>query len=665
MIRFDSLFPRSVPALVGALMAILAGCSAFGAGVSGSRSTGPSSAAADAQKALARGDYAGAARAWERASVQAVPPQSSEFRLRAAEAATDGADYALADALLQALPPAALDLPQRQRVDVLRARAALARGDVAGALRLLPPQPQASPMAQRELFWRARALFQGGTPVEAVQTLVQRERLLDDPRMVAENRNAIWNGLGAASLDPSALAQAGGADPVTRGWVELANLARRNGSLEFYENWRQRYPGHPGEERLADLMMPLHSRVAAAPSPAPATGATDAERPSVPPAAAVAPPAPASAPGPAAPGPAPAVPARPGFYALLLPQSGALAGFGDAVHAGFAAAAARAGDTTDLRVYDVGAGPAAVPAAYDRAVADGAGVVIGPLLKDGVALLAQRGSLRVPVLALNYLDYGRAAPPGLYQFGLAPEDEARAAAEDAAARGLRRALVMVQDDERGRRLRDAFEQRLRELGGSIAGSGQFTGPAQEWSQPVASLMHFHPVQDRKKLAEIRAKAQPGIDPQRRNDFDVIFIGVRDAGQARQIAALFRYFHAERTPLYANSAVNEGSGDFDLARIRFCDSPWLLDGSGAYATTRAAATEGRGLEQARFYVLGGDAFQLALRMAQNSLRPLDELPADNGTLGVGDDRSVHRGLVCAQATEGAPQLLEPPGSAVPQ
>jgi outer membrane PBP1 activator LpoA protein len=640
MRRIDSLFPSSIPALAGALLAALAGCSAFGAGIGTSFGSGAGSAAAAAQKAQSRGDYADAARAWERAAAQSTPPASDEFRLRAAEAAADGGNFPQAETLLQPLQANALDLGQQQRVDTVRARDALSRNDVAGALRFLPEQPQPSAEAQRELFWRGRALFQGGKPA--------------DPHSLAENRDAIWNGLSSAHLDGPTLELAGNADAVTRGWIELSNLAHRGGSLEFYDSWRQRYPNHPGEERLAELMMPPQAHAAAA---APA-----AEPVLVEPAAPGGPPGTAFIPGAAASAvaaTAPTVSARPGFYALLLPQSGGLAAYGEAVHAGFAAAAARAGDGTDIRVYDVGAGAATVPDAYARAVADGAGVAIGPLQKDGVSLLAQRGELRLPVLALNYLDYGHAAPPGLYQYGLAPEDEAAAAAADAVSRGLRRALVMVQDDERGNRLRAAFEQRLNELGGSVVGSGHFSGSAQAWSGPIAALLHFRPVDDRKKLAEIRAHTQAGVDPQRRNDFDFVFIGVRDTGQARQIAALFRYFHAERTPLYANAAVNDGNGDFDLARIRFCDSPWLLDATGAYDTVRAAALSGRGLEQARFYALGDDAYQLGLRLAQNSLHPLDQLPADNGTLEVSDDRSVRRGLFCAQVTEGAPRLLGPP------
>ncbi|MDR3419163.1 MAG: penicillin-binding protein activator [Nevskia sp.] len=627
------------PALL--LLAVHAGCAARPAATESAPAV-----AVQAQKTAPAGDYAANARALEQTAAQMAPPQSYDYHLRAAETAADGGDFAYAGRILDALPVPTLDPELQLRVRLVRARAALARNDTAGALWILSPgYPQGSPLAERVLLLRGRTLFRLNDPVGATQALVQRERLLGTPAAVAENHDAIWSGLSAGPLD-SALARAGNADPVTRGWVELANLARRNASLELYEGWRQRYPGHPGQDRLAGLMMPNAPPLAAPPAPANA-------QPS--PAAPVA----------AAPGAAPAtafstLPAKAGFYALLLPQGGGLSAIGEAIRTGFTAAAARAGGNADLRVYDAG-NPAAAASAYNQAVSEGAGVVVGPLLRGDVNALSQGGGIRTPVLALNYLDSGRNGPPGFYQFGLAPEDEARAAAEDAVARGLRRALVLVPETERGSRVLAAFSQHLGELGGDTVATGRYSGEPKNWSAPVSSLLHYRPVEDRKKAAELRANAAPGVDPQRRNDFDFVFIDA-GASQARILWPLFRYYHAERMPIYDTAAVNEGQGDADLAGIRFCDAPWMLDAGDTWNALRGAALSGRSPDLARFYVMGDDSYTLALRLSQNSLHPLDELPGASGTLRVGDDGAVHRGLVCAQTTEGRPRLLDAPGPA---
>jgi len=629
--------PRRLTPPAALFLAALAGCAAGSGLPSFSSSTADSGSSLDnAQRAQARSDNYRAARAYEQAAAQASGPQAADYHLRAAEAAADGNDYVYASGILDALPMNGLEPEQQLRWRIVRARVALARNDAAGALHLLPADNAAgSPLAERVLLLRGRALFRVGDPVAATQALVQREHLLS-PGQAGDNRDAIWSGLGAATLDSAVLGRAANADAVTRGWIELANLEHRNASLDQYEGWRQRYPGHPAQDRLASVMM--QGQQPASPAYVQPSGTS-----------------PLSAPAPAF----STLPARPGFYALLLPQSGGLAAYAESLRAGFAAAAARAGNSADVRVYDSSGNPAGTLNAYSQAVGDGAGVVVGPLLKNDVGALGQAGGLRTPVLALNYLDAGHAVPPGLYQFGLAPEDEARAAAEDAVSRGLRRALVLVPDNERGSRVQAAFEQRLRELGGEVRESRRYSGEFKDWQSPIASLLRYQRIDDKKKLAELRA-TNPGVDPQRRHDFDFIFIDA-GASQARQLWPLFRFYHAERMPIYDTAGVNEGHGDQDLAGIRFCDAPWMLDQGGTWAALRGEALNGRHADQGRFYALGDDAFQLAQRLAQNSLHPLDELPGASGTLRVGDDGAVRRGLVCARTTEGDPQVLEAPGA----
>jgi len=44
------------------------------------------------------------------------------------------------------------------------------------------------------------------------------------------------------------------------------------------------------------------------------------------------------------------------------------------------------------------------------------------------------------------------------------------------------------------------------------------------------------------------------------------------------------------------------------------------------------------------------------MTQGGLHAGDQIPAATGTLSVGNDGAIHRGLVCARLSAGAPQLL---------
>lgn len=635
---------RSFPTVV---LALLAGCAAPEGTVSrypgaGAASLSPplvASTASDGDAAMSRGDFSLAVVAYQQAANDSTttPANAAELRLRAADAAYRANDFPQADSILDQIPAQPLDARQQVRYRLLRAQTALARNDAARALRLLPAgDPGGEPaLAERQLMVRGRAAFRLGDTVNGVNALVTRERYLgSDRNAIAENREALWAGLTtAAPIDSATLARASAADPVTRGWVELAMLARRNSPLSDYQIWRERFPGHPGEERLATLMMP----------------GTSVLPPVAPSAPVLSPPVPTMSPGLAS-GPAPA--ALGGSAALLLPQTGALTSIAEAVRAGYVSAASRAGAPAP-HIYDVA--NVAPTDAVRQAASEGAGFAVGPLLKDHVNALAAAGTPPLPILALNYLDAGHPAPAGLYQFGLAPEDEARAAAEDASSRGLHSAIALVPNTEWGARVLGAFQQRFTELGGRLVESGRYYGEPQLWSDPVRKLLRYTTIDDKKKLAEIREKAQPGIDPQRRNDFDVIFIGAK-ASQARILWPLFRFYRADRMPIYATGAVNEGAGDNDLAGIRFCDAPWLLDDSGTWSTLRTDANAGRNRDTARLFALGSDAFLLSQRIAQAGLHPGDEINGATGVLRVDGTGVIHRSMPCAQTTAGQPFLL---------
>lgn len=623
-------------------------------GGSGAGSPAPATAAPSgnalvdqAEALLARGDAAAASRVFMAAAAAAPPssPQANDFRLRAAAAALAADDPVRADLLLDQIPAPFGDQPGNAQLQgryrLLRAQTALARNDPQRALRLLPQgDPGGDPQtAEQVLLVRAQALARSNDPVAAVASLVNRERYLSGIVSLNQNRDLLWNLLQGATLDTATINRALAATPITRGWVELASLARRQASPGDFDGWRKRYPRHPGEERLAALFV----------QPATAGGHGDAgwvpgADSSTLPMAGQSDPMQAAAPA-----------AGAGSVALLLPQTGALASLADALRAGYEHAARAAGEPAP-RLYDTGS--------YAQAVADGAGVVVGPLLKEALTTVAASPSVPVPVLGLNYLDGTRSVPAGLFQFGLAPEDEARAAAEDAYARGLTRALTMVPATDQGNRVQAAFAARFRELGGTVVDSGRYSGEPQAWSDPVKRLLRYVAINDKKAAAEARAKAGPDIDPQRRNDFDFVFINGR-ASQARVLWPLFRYYHADRTPVYATAAVNESAGDGDLAGIRFCDAPWLIDAGGPLQALNAEALNGRSREAARFFAFGADAQVLASRMAHNALHAGDLVNGATGALGVETGGAIRRRLVCARMTNGGdPVLMPPPDASVP-
>ncbi len=150
--------------------------------------------------------------------------------------------------------------------------------------------------------------------------------------------------------------------------------------------------------------------------------------------------------------------------AVLLPLSGSLSTAAvpvrDGLLAGYYAEQRR---RPEIVFYDTAAG---VSAAYDKAVAAGADYVLGPLGRDEVGRLFGKGTLTVPVLALNRGSV--APPPGSASFSLAPEDDGIAAAEYVIARGGKRVLVLAGNDDSMRRAVAAFRGQLLQRGGTIA-----------------------------------------------------------------------------------------------------------------------------------------------------------------------------------------------------
>ena len=130
--------------------------------------------------------------------------------------------------------------------------------------------------------------------------------------------------------------------------------------------------------------------------------------------------------------------------ALLLPLHGKLADAASAIRDGVFAAyydTPAASSRPSIQVYDSGATPEDTVAAYQQAITDGTQFIIGPLRKESVHALATLPQLAAPVLALNQIEDTALFNTALYQFGLAPEDEAREVARLAWREGFTRTIA--------------------------------------------------------------------------------------------------------------------------------------------------------------------------------------------------------------------------------
>lgn len=356
---------------------------------------------------------------------------------------------------------------------------------------------------------------------------------------------------------------------------------------------------------------------------------------------------------------------------VLLPQSGQWAGPAAALRDGLLAAYYNASpsDRPTLSFFDASS-PSDTVRLYREAVANGADLVVGPLQKEGVEALMRGQPGSVPILALNRVEGGEAAPTRFFMFGLSPEDEATEAAERAWADGHRVALIFKPQDAWGERIGRSFNERWSALGGALAASAEYDPNAHEFVQPIGQLLGLKQSQERHTRLQIAMGRPLEFQPRRRQDASFIFLVAQDR-QAREIWPQLQFAVHSELPVYATSSVYSGAKDrgidAELAGILFPDLPWLLrdDPRDPLARSTFAASQPEVMgPYARLYAMGIDTYELATRLGQLARQPGSTLAGRTGTLSLDAQRRVTRRLLWARMSESGPRLVGPSDTRAP-
>lgn len=459
---------------------------------------------------------------------------------------------------------------------LLRAQIAAASHDFDTPLRLLLPlQAEAGllPQAYASLHATLALAYEAQENVlGAVEQRIKAEPFLE-PQEISANQSRIWKLLAAQPREALVELRGESPDPVMQGWVDLAlAIAYAEKKARNIEQWRSAYPDHPASAALleqladdADTAQPVDSPVIS------------------------------------------------GKIALLLPLDNPLyATFAQAVQAGVLAALAAdssqpkgvdhaaghdfagaskdeqaailatlAADTgkPEIVTYPTG-GAEGVVGIYQRAVADGATFVIGPLTRDEVTQLAG-ATLTVPVLALNQPDTAIKPQSKLLLFGLPVESEARQIARLARIHGMQSALVVKAATPLAERMAKAFADEWQAQDGTI--SAQLALPAPE------------------QRADFKLDAA-------QKAADMIFLAA-NAAQAQSI----RPWLDASIPTYGTSHLYDGMEkniqNQDLLAVHFVESPWLVEPDNPEFADLRPAVPMASAEQQRLYALGLDAYRL--------------------------------------------------------
>lgn len=557
---------------------------------------------------LEQGQLDKAASLLEQQAKSAAAEDRPQLLLQAAELRLRLNQPERADQLLATVDEAALSSQNRYRKALLEIRLLLAQDQLAAAENRFKALPLPTDALQPEwLRAQAEIALASDQPLAAARALIELDEHLPEAQR-PDNQADIWAALLDIRMDQ--LRQLMPPSPDRTGaWLELAFLARtyrlEPSSLHSaLQQWQARYPDHPANMRLIEELL-----------------AEDAER-------------------------------APDQIALLLPLSGTLSGPANAILDGFMAGYyADVGNQPQVKVYDVGDTPSRALTAYQEAVDGGSNFVVGPLTKESLIMLASLGELQAPLLALNTLPSSEQAPEGMYQFALAPEDEAIAVADYAMSKGLSKALVMVPAGEWGQRVSEAFGDALQQRGGIVLETVNYDPQGTDFSAAISALLNLDASNRRGRQLRATLKRDIKIEAHRRQDVDFVFMAAFPR-PARLIQPQLRFFEAIDVPVIATSHAYSGfadPADQDLNGVQILDMPWILLEDTGLPVNRQELQQLRAdtMRQPRLFAFGIDAYRLIRHLPLLQQNPADTLEGYTGELSLDGQGRVHRRLHSAR------------------
>jgi outer membrane PBP1 activator LpoA protein len=573
-----------------------------------------------AEKQSRDGDHRGAAQSFEQAAAQAPGELRNRFLLRAAREYLRGDQSDQAGALLKqvgtSLPGA--DVALRASV---AAELNLKQQKPDRALAELDSIPQPLPREDVPdlLALRARALFALNRPAAGVTTALERERSLNNQDEVRANRKLIWQGLQQSAAGNADFSAPPGSSATVTGWLELGRAALTAARNPFTANedladWRSHYPSHPANALLNEDVLPELG-----------VGLD-----------------------------------YPTQIGLILPLSGRQQGSGVAVRDGFMAALLQQEQSKRpvVNVYD--SAEMGATTAYRRAIADGAQFIVGPLTKDDVTAIATSGETSVLTLALNQTGDEVSQPSLMFQFALDPEDEARQVAQRVTADGRMRGLLLLPNNEWGRRVFKAFDTELKTLGGAIAGMRFYDPEARDYSTPITQLLLIDESRQRANSLSATIGTHLEFEPRRRGDAQFVFVGAQPV-QGRSLRPALRFHLTDDLPVYATSDIFEpdAEANSDLEGVIFPDMPWVISPDAVSTELRTALRKHwpvRARGRGRLYAFGFDSYRLVPLLKAGKFGNEHSVPGMTGLLSVDSKGRVRRELDWAQVAGGKPNPL---------
>lgn len=588
-----------------------------------------------AQTAEQSGDYLAASQQYIDLATAASEPQKSLFYLRAAAAFWQINQPEDVTASLTKVNRTLLNQAQQLDAAMLDANIALSHAQPEKALAAFSPfdltyLPPSQKQQALELKIQAYALTENW--LEKANSHILLDPLLTEAEQT-QNQQSLWQAL--MSLTPQALDLFNPGIPpaVDSGWFALAYLVKSYRAnpetfIVALEDWQRNYPNHPADPSLYKQSLDAGTRLPQA--------VTD--------------------------------------IAILLPETGPYKAAAEAIKRGILAAHFTSKSDTRLHFLavdtDKQTGLSNVLQQYQRAIEQHANLVIGPLDKESLEILANSDNLSVPVLALNRL-VNETTKQNLFQFGLAPEDEAVAVANYATEKNYQRALVLAPKNEWGARIAAAFNAQWSKNGGVLLNQANYDSNQNDFATTIKPLLGLSASEQREQSLKQRLATSLEFEARRRQDVDFIFLVAKPL-KARQLVPQLKFHRSGRLPIIATSHVYEGydnsQQNIDLNKLVISDIPWvfnnLAQSDPTYIALHNASPEH--FEQlVRLYALGADAYSLIPELNQLSRAPELSMHGATGELSINQAGLVIRKPKWATFNHGLIELLPSEPSMLPQ
>lgn len=305
----------------------------------------------------------------------------------------------------------------------------------------------------------------------------------------------------------------------------------------------------------------------------------------------------------------------PQSIALVLPLSGRLQPAGEAVLDGFLSALYKTKldgyETPSVEVFDSGQVPVELIA--ELVSNDEFDLIIGPLDSSNVNNFLNAVSREQSVLSLNRLADSSNRSLQHRGYSLALESEAIQAAQSAAQRNHKSALLLVEDNSLGQRAAGTFSDTWINEDRYIQDLVRLDD-ATTLTKSLEQSFHIDQSEQRKSQLQTLLGKSLEFTPRRRQDIDTIFLS-SDPVLARQIAPTLDFVFAHDIPLIATSRIYQqetaSEENRDISSVEFLSPPWLVsDGQ-----PLAQGLTSRALDLQKLEAMGVDAFYLGRRFQE--------------------------------------------------